>query len=367
MINFRSYQYQEIDFHPSFNLFLGGNAQGKTNIVEAIHLCAKGRSFKNVRDHEMIRFGERSCYVRADMNIHGRSKQVECKLSMVDPKRVRINQIEIENIKELSNQFDLVLFAPEDLKIIQSGPFYRREFINEILKGLDPKYVSILSEYRKILFQRNKFLKGNHDQWFDQQMKALDTQLIELAFPIHKLRIEVSKLMEEWFNFYHQRLTLSEDVISFSYQSNISSDTKDKEEFQDLYREKLQESLERDCQQGNTDIGPHKDDWEISISGLSSRKYASQGQVRTLVLALKLAEAAMYKKINQTEPILLLDDVFSELDEARANNLLQAIKEYQSMITTNDWRKKSLLEGSVFQIEKGHVLRKENYGKESRV
>ncbi len=366
LINYRNYQYQLLDFHPRLNIFIGDNAQGKTNLLESIYLAARGASFKNVNDKDFIRFGERSGYVRAEIDRNDRKKIVEVKLSMVDRKRVRINEIEIENLKELKNQFELVLFAPEDLQIIKESPKFRRDFLDDLLKGIDSTYHQELRDFNRILFQRNNLLKHRDGSWFEEQLSATNQQLISFSYPIVKKRKKIIDELKVCAREIHSRLSENKEVLDLFYDSNCfgekegfeeDSSSFDKEAFHDKMNCLLDESLERDLDYRNTDIGPHKDDLLISINDLASRKYASQGQARTAALSLRLAELRIVEKYNKISPILLLDDVFSELDEKRTAFLLNSIDHYQTMITTNELDQVPLkqIDGQVFEVVKGQI------------
>lgn len=333
LINFRNYAYQELRLHPLLNLILGENAQGKTNLLESVYVAARGSSFKNVSDRQLIRFGERSAYVRADIESENRKKAVEVKFSMVEKKRVRINEVELENLKELTNQFECVLFAPEDLELVKGGPGQRRDYLDDLLGGIARSYPSLEKQYQKILFQRNQLLKGRKDSWFSIQMEAYDQQLAHAALPLLRYRKGICGELARFARDFHQRLTEKQEQLQIHYRSNaMEGDRLPKEE---ELLQRLQASRSRDLQFGNTDIGPHKDDIEIVINGVDARRFASQGQCRTVTLSLKLAELKALEAHNERKPILLLDDVFSELDQNRCQTLLETVKGYQTIITAN--------------------------------
>ena len=362
LINYRNYHYQALSFSPGLNMIIGDNAQGKTNLLESVFLSARGKSFKRLGDRDLIRFGERSGYVRADMNRNDRMKSVEIKLSMIERKRIRINEVEVDNIKDLSNQFEVVLFAPEDLQIIKDSPDFRRDFLDDLLKGIYPVYGPLLREYQKILSQRNNLLKSSSSSWFSEQLAALDRQLVDSAVELVEYRKQLGKELAEEAARIHLRLTDGSEDLQVTYRSNTlteetASRSLQKEEFRQSLTGLLEGSRARDLDYRNTDIGPHKDDLDIFINGNPARKYASQGQSRTAVLTLRLAELAILEHYNRTAPILLLDDVFSELDQYRTEYLLKAIGGYQTLVTTNqlDGFPANPEIGQVFKVVNGQI------------
>lgn len=353
LINYRNIAYQEIVLSPSWNLFYGGNAQGKTNILESIYLTAKGRSFKSGTDRDLIRFGQRSAYVCSELMRKKRKKQVEVKISMVDRKRVRINEVEVENWKELSDQFEVVLFAPESIALVQGGPAERRYFLDDLLKNKEARYGSCLQAYEKILAQRNALLKSPKDAWFDRQLDILDHQLAETGFQLlsgrQKILSELSPLAEQAM----ERMSGQKETVTLSYFSSAppAQEIENPQALEQLLLDRRAE----DQNQGFTGIGPHKDDLLLSVNGLSSRKFASQGQARSLTLALKLAEMKLVERYKGLRPLLLLDDVFSELDEERIRFLLAEISDYQAVLTANHLPLEAQQQGAVFQVKGGRI------------
>ncbi len=352
LVNYRNYEYQIFQPNPKWNILVGNNAQGKTNLLESIYLSARGTSFKSVRDREIIRFGERSAYVRAEIDRNGKEKIVEAKLSMVDRKRVRINEIEVENLRELTNLFDVVLFSPEDLRMVQDGPSYRRRYLDDILSAMDVSYSAQWSEYQKILLQRNHLLKRPVQAYYEQQLKAYEVQLIASAKKIIEKRGRIARALQKRIDEIHPHISHGEERLELTYVTN----TPLVEHFEERMAALFQESCHRDREAGHTEFGPHKDDLVLKINGLPVRKYASQGQCRTAVLSLRLAEVALLEQQNGSAPIILLDDVFSELDSFRAKFLLESIRSYQTIVTANDVNGIQLpCNSTVFRIENGQI------------
>ena len=353
LINFRNYAYQEISFEPGINLIYGGNAQGKTNLLESVYMTASGQSFKSGPEKNRIRFGERSCYIRSDILRQGRKKNVELKLSMVERKRIRVNEVELENLRELSTLFEAVIFASADLELLQGSPQERRQFLDSMLKAIDPLYGAELSAYQRVLFQRNQMLKNGLSQWFDEQLIALDQQLSDYGGKLIRKRNQLLKEVSPWITDRHLQLTDGKENLQVSYETNASEEN---EQFLELLRKNRQ----RDMEMKNTEIGPHKDDIIFQINGIPARIFASQGQARTATLSCKLMEMSLLEKKNGIRPILLLDDVFSELDRHRARFLLKTIEPYQTLLTTNEADALDLgsLPGAKFYVHNGHIDRR---------
>lgn len=330
LINFRNYRNQEIDFDGPLHILQGANAQGKTNLLEGIYYCARGRSFKNVSERDLIRFGQKEGYLFAKIEKEDVEKTVEVKFSTAEKKRIRINEVEIENLEELHAQFDVVLFAPEDLEIVKEGPRERRKFLDHLIHSSHLYYRKLMQEYQRVLTQRNHLLKkGKREFLFEKQLSALDELLVQRAIPIYQIRKNYLLFLDRAARKAHREMTGGKERLELKYLSNLKSDSAEE------YAEALKRSRERDVEYGNTDLGIHKDDILILVDGKSARDFASQGQQRTIILSLRLAEKQLYQIRNQSSPIVLLDDVFSELDENRAQALLKSVEDCQTIITTN--------------------------------
>lgn len=370
LINYRNYEYQKVAFHKGINILIGDNAQGKTNLLESVYLCARGAAFKNTKDSDIIKFGERSGYVRAEIDLNAKERIVEVKLSQIDKKRVRINEVEVDNLKELTNQFDVVLFSPEDLRIVKDGPLFRRRYIDDVLGAIAPSLRKHFTAYNHILFQRNNLLKRRHQSYFQEQLDALDIQLAEVAAQIVCSRYKIAIELNERARIRHAHLSNAQEVLELKYVTNAfdigSTDATgttdplkslDRKAVETAMLEKLRASKDRDIEYKNTDIGPHKDDLEILLTGISAKKFGSQGQMRTATLSMKLAELDVVETHNQSTPILLLDDVFSELDHHRSAYLLKSISNAQTIITSNDVEELDALDvpGKVFRVIKGKI------------
>ncbi|NLW52312.1 MAG: DNA replication/repair protein RecF [Tissierellia bacterium] len=359
LINHRNYEYENIAFHENTNILVGKNAQGKTNLLEAIYICARGYSFKNLKEDQLIKFGCKDSYLKAEILNANRKRSVEVKLSDSQKKRIRINEIEISNLKELKSQFGVVIFSPEEMKIIKETPSIRRKFIDDIIANNDIGYKALLNDYYKVRFQRNDLIKNRlKNNYFEQMKNAITKQLVDYGSKIAIYRYKYTLMLNEFAKVNHRILSSDKEELSIEYQNNFSEDLVNLEVIESQYRSKLEENEQRELDQFQTLYGPHKDDLLITINDLDTRAYASQGQQRTAMLSLKLAEAMLIEKLTKVKPILLLDDVFSELDNQRARLLVEAIKGYQTIITTNTLLNidTSKMLGNIYKIESGRVI-----------
>lgn len=357
LINYRNIEYQELSLCEGINLFIGHNAQGKTNLLESIYFLARGKSFKNVNEKEIIRLGERSLYIGGNILRKKRKKLVEIKLSMVDKKRIRINKYELENIKELSDLFEVVMFSPEDLYLIKGSPYRRRTWLDDLITSIDSSYKIQLKRFEKALVQRNRRLKQTNNAWFDKEMDALDRILAETSYNVEFKRQMIFEIVCEKIYEIHRALSGNKEKLNLRYETNLPNIKKDSTkqnewiaDVEDFLLKKRKDDLDR----GHTDLGPHRDDIFFNIDLKEARKFASQGQARTLALSMKLVELKILEDLKGIKPILLLDDVFSELDGQRAMFLLDSIKENQSLITSNEIPKlPGLVKGNVYMVKSG--------------
>lgn len=357
LINFRNIKYQELDLSESINLFIGENAQGKTNLLESLFFMARAKSFRNAGDKELIRLGQRSAYVKATVERKKRKKILEMKLSMVDKKIIKIDSYDIEKNTEMTDLFDLVMFSPEDLYLVKGGPYRRRVWLDDLLTAIDGKYGDYLKKYNRALLQRNKKLKGPKNAWFDKEMDALDRMLAQSAYDVEVRRQEVFYEIVKFLPDIHKELSGKREDVSLKFQTNLpcvymnnSKNNRWIEEVEDI----LLKGRNEDIEKGYTNLGPHRDDLLLTINSIESRKYASQGQARTLALSMKLCELKILEKKKGVKPILLLDDVFSELDKNRAMYLTNAVKNYQSLITSNGVDFKAELRPlKIFEVKEG--------------
>lgn len=323
--DFRNYDILNISFDEETNIIYGDNAQGKTNILEAIYVAATTKSHRGSKDREMISFHEEESHIKVIVQKKETSYRIDMHLKKNKPKGIAINGVPIRRASELFGIINIVFFSPEDLNIIKDGPAARRRFIDMELSQIDKIYLNDISNYNRILIQRNKLLKeiGFRDDVKDT-LDVWDMQLNNFGLRIIERRKTFIKDLNEIINGIHHNLSGGKENLVIEYEPNVDSSDFERQIFL---------SRERDIKTKMTNIGPHKDDICFKINGNDVRKYGSQGQQRTAALSLKLSEIYLVKRIIHDNPILLLDDVLSELDSNRQNYLLNRIKDIQTIIT----------------------------------
>lgn len=351
--HFRNYTNLEIDFEAGTNILYGDNAQGKTNILEAIYLSGTTKSHKGSKDKEMIQFGEDESHIRIFIEKQEKQFQIDMHLKKNRTKGIAIDQIPIKKASELFGILNIVFFSPEDLNIIKNGPAERRRFMNLELCQLDKIYLSELAKYNKILNQRNKLLK---DIYFRPDVKDTlpiwDMQLLEYGQKIIKSRRKFVSELNEIVTQIHSKISGGREEMILTYEPNVT---------EDLLEQELIRVQEKDLKLGQTTVGPHRDDMSFTIHGVDIRKFGSQGQQRTSALSLKLSEIELVKKVIKDTPVLLLDDVLSELDSNRQNYLLNNICGTQTIITCtglDEFIRNRFEINRVFEVINGEVFRK---------
>lgn len=350
--NFRNYTEEKVSFSKNVNIFLGRNAQGKTNMLEGIYLNAIGKSFKNIKDRELIKFGEEYCRVKTVFESEGEERTTEILISRDGKKGIKADGVKIARTSELLERMYIIIFSPEDLKIVKDEPEKRRKFIDRELCQIRAGYLSDLNNYRHILKQRNTYLKGENididllDIW--------DRQLAEYGSRIIRRRKEFIEKTDEISREIHRSITGNTEEINIKYEPNVYFEEDDENRFYDL----LIKHHEDDIRNRTTSRGPHRDDFSIYTGKINLRKFGSQGQQRTAALSLKLSEIRIIEEEKGEKPILLLDDVLSELDNERQMYLLNSLGDNQMFITTTDIIGKvarNLPEGKIFKISGGEV------------
>lgn len=341
-----------MDFDSSTNILYGDNAQGKTNILEAIYLCGTTKSHRGTKDRDLIQFGQDEAHIEATVDKNGVPFQIDIHLKNNSPKGIAINKMPIRRASELFGIVNIVFFSPEDLNIIKNGPSERRKFIDLELSQLDKVYLSDLSNYNRIVNQRNKLLKDVYDRKdLIETLDIWDLQLINYGNKIiNRRKIFISQL-NEIVAKVHERLTGGKEHLQIYYEPFMCG--------MDLEKA-LYKNRERDMKMKSTSVGPHRDDICFMTDGLDIRKFGSQGQQRTAALSLKLSEIEIVKKVIHDTPILLLDDVLSELDKHRQNYLLDSICDIQTLITCtglDDFVNNRFSINKIMHVEKGHVVR----------
>lgn len=323
--HFRNYESLLVDFDPGTNIFYGDNAQGKTNILEAIYLSATTKSHKGTKDKDMIQFGSDEAHLRTYLEKECATYKVDMHLRKSKSKGIAIDGIKITKAAQLMGLLHVILFSPEDLSIIKNGPAERRRFMDMELCQLDQPYLHYLNQYNKIVNQRNALLKDiAYNPSLRDTLSIWDTQLVSYGAKIIERRIAFMQQMNEIIYEIHKKLSGDKEELTLVYQPNVGMDD---------FERQLFVNQERDIRYKMTTVGPHRDDFGFEVSGIDIRKFGSQGQQRTAALSLKLSEIEIVKKVTKNKPVLLLDDVLSELDSNRQNYLLNSIGDIQTIIT----------------------------------
>lgn len=353
--NFRNYKKLELDFNKNLNIIIGRNAQGKTNLIEAVFLSSLGRSFRTSHDAEMISFGAENLFVSVNAEKELTETKVEINIGQNKKKFIKKDGNIVRKTSELMSNIIIVIFSPEDLKIVKEEPEKRRKFIDRELSQIKPAYYSALSNYKRALLQRNNYLK--QEKIDINLLKLWDEQLIENGSKVIFMRKDFIDLINIYSGKIHHNITNGLENLNIKYDPNIRY-ADNIEELKKLYRDKFDDSRNNDLRLRTTTIGPHKDDIKFFVNGIDARSYGSQGQQRTCALSLKLAELDFIKNETGETGILLLDDVMSELDEIRRNYLVSSLHENQLFITTTEVDNKILNfhpDAKVFEIDNGTV------------
>ena len=348
--NFRNYEDLNISFDEGTNIFYGDNAQGKTNILEAAYVSGTTKSHKCSKDKEMIRFGEQEAHIRTIVLKNGKEYQIDMHLKHNKTKGIAINKVPIRKASELFGILNMVFFSPEDLNIIKNGPSERRRFLDSELCQLDRIYLSDLTTYNKILNQRNKLLKDIvYRPDLKDTLPIWDLQLAETGKKIIKRRKQFVEELSEIVYRNHYHISGGKEELILKYDPDVDDI---------FFEDELLRVRERDLKQCMTSVGPHRDDLLFSIQDIDIRKFGSQGQQRTSALSLKLSEIELVKKAIHETPVLLLDDVLSELDSNRQNYLLNSIHDTQTLITCtglDEFVKNRFQINKIFKVVQGNV------------
>lgn len=351
--NFRNYEKESITLGKNTNIFYGDNAQGKTNLLEAILVFSCGRSHRRASDSDMIMHGSDFAVIEIDFSDDTRDYSGKMIISGKTKKFVTINDAPIEKISQISNYINTVMFSPEDLCIIKEGPSERRRFIDMAISQLKPNYVAVLNDYYKALKQRNNILKNiskYDDEKAGDMLDIWDEQLGEKGSRILVYRNDFVNFINPYIKqFYNE---LSGEDSSICYECGVADITEDKDTFKDQIKEKLKKSRRRDIETRMTNCGVHRDDISFIINGKEAKIFASQGQQRSMILCLKLALTEAVKSIKGTYPIILLDDIMSELDKKRRSYFAEKIMDKQVLITTTDKRGSS---SKYFFVKEGKI------------
>lgn len=351
--NFRNYESLTMSFDPGTNILYGDNAQGKTNILEACYVSGTTKSHRGAHDREMIRFDEREAHIRTMVMKDERPVKIDIHMRRNKSKGIAINGMPLKRASELFGYLNIIFFSPEDLNIVKNSPAERRRFIDAELCQLDRIYMSDLSAYNRALEQRNKLLKeiamkpslqDTLDIW-DQQIASYGAKIIHrrAAF-IRELQDIVKRI--------HLKLSGGREEMDVVYEPNTA---------EKLLGDALFAARDRDLRMQTTSVGPHRDDLKFSIGGIDVRRFGSQGQQRTCALSLKLSEIEIVEQTIHEKPVLLLDDVLSELDSGRQNYLLESLADVQTILTCtglDEFIHSRMTVNRVYEIRQGHACLK---------
>lgn len=348
--NFRNYENLDLSFDGGTNIFYGDNAQGKTNILEAVYLCGTTKSHKGSKDRELIRFGEEDAHIRMKLRRNGSPYEIDMHLKKNRQKGIAINGMPIRKASELLGIANFVFFSPEDLNIIKNGPAERRRFLDMELCQLDKIYLHQLSNYNKAMMQRNKLLKDIYiNPQYTELLDAWDAQIVLYGSKLIAAREKFVENLNEVIFDIHRKLSGGIEKLEISYDKNVS--------VQD-FGEKLKKNRDKDIRMKMSMTGPHRDDLCFRIRDVDIRRFGSQGQQRTAALSLKLAEIELVRRAVRDTPVLLLDDVLSELDGNRQQYLLDNIHDIQTLITCtgiDDFIENRFHLNKVFHVIEGAV------------
>lgn len=360
--NFRNYHETELEFSPNINVLIGENAQGKTNLLESIYVLAMTKSHRTTNDRELIEFSEKSAFLEGIVEKKTGNLRLSLALSRKG-KTARVNSLETPRLSQYVGNLNVILFSPEDLSLVKGAPAVRRRFIDMEFGQMDATYLYELTQYRTILRDRNVYLKQLQTKQATDliYLEVLTEQLAKSGARIIAKRLEFLEELENYARVLHADITQQKESLSFKYKCTAGID--DLEKNQGAIETRLKETFEaivtKEIFQGTTLIGPHRDDVSFKVNGKNVQTYGSQGQQRTTALAVKLAEIDLMRSKTGEYPVLLLDDVLSELDGRRQTHLLKAIQDkVQTFLTTpglNDIARQLIKQPRLFRINAGKI------------
>ena len=354
--NFRNYNEIEVLLDPQINIFYGNNAEGKTNLLESIYICSTSKSYRTSKENDLIKFNEKEAHIKLIFckDNTEKNKIIDIQLNKDSKKGIAVNGVKLDKASEFLGFFTVVLFAPEDLNIIKEGPSFRRKFLDMELCQIDKLYVASLNNYNKTLNQRNALLRdiatvyGSNREALIEMLDTYDEQLASYGIEVIEKRNKNIKELAQKISDIHYKISGEKEKLIISYECGAieNEDIKNEQIKKEIFIDKLKKTRDVDLKNQYTLVGPHRDDISFKIENVDLRKYCSQGQKKTAAISLKLAELNIIKeKINDT-PVLLLDDVFSELDETRQKLLVNNLEGVQTIITCTGIKK------NIFQLLK---------------
>ena len=364
LTNFRNYSSLEIDFHKNVNIFIGDNGKGKTNILESIYVLSLTKTNRYGIEDNLIKFNEECAKIEGLIKNNNLIKKQEIKFSK-NKKQNFINNKEMRRIKDYISNFCVISFTPNDLEIVKGSPNIRRNIINIDISQLHNNYISFLNEYNQIIKIRNEYLKkmnldGNSDIRY---LEVINQKMIDIGIKIYEYRYDFFIKINDILPKIFKKLT-NLDGLAIKYDSSIDCNL---EKIRSNYKSKLKKNFKLELMQGVTLVGPHRDDFSFDLSGMDMKNFASQGQQRIAIIAFKIAEVYLFKEELGEYPVLLLDDIFSEIDSKKRNKIIKyLLKDIQSIITTtdiNDINEDLVKDAKIFKVNNNKVTERGNYGR----
>lgn len=353
--NFRNYESLDISFNPSRNIIVGENAQGKTNLVESVYMCSFARSFRTSNSTDLVMFGKDMCLISADIESSSFDRKIGISVTRQGKKMIKKDGKPVSRTAELLNNLVVVIFSPEDLRIIKDSPDKRRNFINKEISQLRPRYFECLKNYNDALKQKNALLKN--DVIMDEMLDIYDSQLAYNGYELVKYRRNFVDKLSACSSELQSRISQGRETLEITYSESCRADSAEQ------MMAELAASREKDRMYRSASIGPHRDDLEFFINGKDARKFGSQGQQRTIALCMKLAEVRIARDVLMENPVLILDDVLSELDIERQKFLLKEIDDVQLFITSTELGDEMISEmkdASIFNVSCGNITESTN-------
>lgn len=353
--NFRNYESLDISFNPSRNIIVGENAQGKTNLVESVYMCSFARSFRTSNSTDLVMFGKDMCLISADIESSSFDRKIGISVTRQGKKMIKKDGKPVSRTAELLNNLVVVIFSPEDLRIIKDSPDKRRNFINKEISQLRPRYFECLKNYNDALKQKNALLKN--DVIMDEMLDIYDSQLAYNGYELVKYRRNFVDKLSACSSELQSRISQGRETLEITYSESCRADSAEQ------MMAEFTASREKDRMYRSASIGPHRDDLEFFINGKDARKFGSQGQQRTIALCMKLAEVRIARDVLMENPVLILDDVLSELDIERQKFLLKEIDDVQLFITSTELGDEMISEmkdASIFNVSCGNITESTN-------
>ncbi len=352
---FRNYDTLSISFDKGVNILYGDNAQGKTNILEAVYIGATTRSHRGAKDKDVISFGKEDAHIRILMKKRDVGHRIDLTVRKNKPKSGEIDGISIRRSAELFGMLPVIFFSPEDLSVVKNGPVGRRRFMDMEICQLSRIYYSNLQTYNKVLDHRNHLLKDmQYKHNLSDMLDVLDIQLVKAGTDIIRERENFLLMMNEIIAGIHSELTDGKEEIYLKYEKSTDEES---------FEKTLKEKRKMEIRHGTTEIGPHRDDFAVFVNGIDVRTYGSQGQQRTAALSLKLSEIELIRKVLNDDPVLLLDDVMSELDSRRRESLVRRLGGIQTIITCtgyDDFISREKGRSRIYRVNSGKVEEEAN-------